>query len=137
MTVEKSIVIAVLSYDNITTAALSSTLLKCFNPLPYRALPRNNTLSTLLPLFHQLPEFDAEHGAGGCNGDCIGDGLCEKYRKDFVGEKVRKYVYERYEQDYLPENCKEGGDLCVAEGDEALLTGVLSSWLIFWVSCFF
>ena len=127
MTVEKSIVIAVLSYDNITTAALSSTLLKCLNPLPYRALPRNNTLSTLLPLFHQLPEFDAEHGAGGCNGDGVGDGLCEKYRKDFVGEKVRKYVYERYEQDYLPENCKEGGDLCVAEGDEALLTGVLSA----------
>ena len=40
---------------------------------------------------------------------------------------MRKYVYERYEQDYLPENCKEGGDLCVAEGDEALLTGVLSA----------
>lgn len=36
-----------------------------------------------------------------------------------------QYVYERYEQYYLPENCKEGGNLCVAEGDEALLTGVL------------
>lgn len=38
MTVEKSIVIAVLSYDNITTAALSAILLKCLNPLPYRVL---------------------------------------------------------------------------------------------------
>lgn len=46
MTVEKSIVIAVLSYDNFTMAGLSSTLPKCFNPLPHRALPRNNTLST-------------------------------------------------------------------------------------------
>ena len=68
-------------------------------------------------------EQDPCHG----NGNGVGDRLREEYAEHLIRKQGGKNENQRYQQDYLSEQCQEYGGNRIAQSDKGLLAGYLDA----------